>query len=288
MSKNILMMVSEWGYWGEELVGPVDACDGAGYKIEFITPTGKKPTPLSVSCAPGYTDPPLGRSVTSEEMGKKTVALDKSGRLDNPKSLESWFPIRAYPSSPTYLRDMEAYYKTVDKIVAEELPKYDALVIVGGSGALIDLANNSRLHELILGFTKLDKPVATECYGVTCLAFARNIREKKSIIWGKHVTGHPIDYDYLDGTGFEGPHAIDGSNKGFGDGYINFGPPFYPLEYILRDAVGPDGAFIGNVGHETSVLVDYPFITSRSTASSLECGKVLIRVLEEGLTRYGW
>ena len=288
MSKNILMMVSDWGYWGEELVGPVDACDGAGYKIEFITPTGKKPTPLSVSCAPGYVDPPLGRSVTSEEMGKKTVALDKSGRLDNPKSLADWFPIRAYPSSATYLRDMEAYYKTVDKIVDEELPKYDALVIVGGSGALIDLANNSRLHELILGFVKLNKPVATECYGVTCLAFARDIREKKSIIWGKHVTGHPIDYDYLDGTGFEGPHDLDGSNKGFGDGYINFGPPFYPLEYILRDAVGPDGAFIGNVGHETSVLVDYPFITSRSTASSLECGKVLIRVLEEGLTRYGW
>lgn len=288
MSKNILVMVSDWGYWGEELVGPVDACDGAGYNIEFITPTGKKPTPLSVSCAPGYIDPPLGRSVTSEEMGKKTVALDKSGRLDNPKSLADWFPLRAYPSSATYLRDMEAYYKTVDKIVEEELPKYDALVIVGGSGALIDLANNSRLHELILGFVKLDKPVATECYGVTCLAFARDIREKKSIIWGKHVTGHPIDYDYLDGTGFEGPHAIDGSNKGFGDGYINFGPPFYPLEYILRDAVGPDGGFIGNVGHETSVLVDYPFITSRSTASSLECGKLLIRVLEEGLKRYGW
>ena len=288
MSKNILVMVSDWGYWGEELVGPVDACDGAGYNIEFITPTGKKPTPLSVSCAPGYIDPPLGRSVTSEEMGKKTVALDKSGRLDKPKSLADWFPLRAYPSSETYLRDMEAYYKTVDKIVEEELPKYDALVIVGGSGALIDLANNSRLHELILGFVKLDKPVATECYGVTCLAFARDIREKKSIIWGKHVTGHPIDYDYLDGTGFEGPHAIDGSNKGFGDGYINFGPPFYPLEYILRDAVGPDGGFIGNVGHETSVLVDYPFITSRSTASSLECGKLLIRVLEEGLKRYGW
>lgn len=288
MSKNILVMVSDWGYWGEELVGPVEACDGAGYNIEFITPTGKKPTPLSVSCAPGYIDPPLGRSVTSEEMGKKTVALDKSGRLDNPKSLADWFPLRAYPSSETYLRDMEAYYKTVDKIVEEELPKYDALVIVGGSGALIDLANNSRLHELILGFVKLDKPVATECYGVTCLAFARDIREKKSIIWGKHVTGHPIDYDYLDGTGFEGPHALDGSNKGFGDGYINFGPPFYPLEYILRDAVGPDGAFIGNVGHETSVLVDYPFITSRSTASSLECGKLLIQVLEDGLKRYGW
>lgn len=290
MSKNILFLIPEWGYWGEELIGPLEACDSAGYNITFMTPTGKKPTPLSVSCTPGYVDPPLGRSVTSEEMARKTREVDASDILNNPKSLADWIPVRPYTSSATYLRDMEAYYKTLDKIVEEEIPQYDAMVIVGGSGAMVDLANNGRLHEVILGFYKLNKPIAAECYGVACLAFARDFREKKSIIWGKHVTGHPIDYDYLDGTGFEGPHALDGSNTGFGKdgGYINFGPPFYPLEFIMRDAVGPDGQFIGNVGHETSVLVDYPFITSRSTASSLKCGEMLVKVLEEGLTRYGW
>lgn len=102
------------------------------------------------------------------------------------------------------------------------------------------------------------------------------------------MTGHPIDYDYLDGTGFEGPHAPDGTNRGFGDGYINFGPPFYPLEYILRDAVGPTGEFIGNVGRPISVIVDYPFITSRSTAESAECGRMLVEVLDKGLVRSGW
>ncbi|MDJ0796494.1 MAG: type 1 glutamine amidotransferase domain-containing protein [Calothrix sp. MO_167.B12] len=286
--KNILFVLSEWGYWGEELIGPLEACDAAGYKITFVTPTGKKPTPLAVSMTPGYMDPPLGRSVTSEEYAEKTRQVNESNRLDNPQSLEAWFPLRAYPSSPTYLRDMETYYDKVDWIVANELVNYDALVIVGGSGALVDLANNSRLHELIMGFYKLNKPIAAECYGVSCLAFARDIREKKSLIWGKHVTGHPIDYDYLDGTGFEGKHSLDGSNKGFGDGFINFGPPFYPLEYILRDAVGPDGSYSGGVGHKTSVVVDYPFITSRSTASSAECGQKLVEVLEQGLTRYGW
>ncbi|AFY89929.1 type 1 glutamine amidotransferase domain-containing protein [Chroococcidiopsis thermalis] len=286
--KKILLVLSEWGYWGEELIGPLEACDAAGYDITFLTPTGKKPTPLSVSCSPGYIDPPLGRSVTSEEMAEKTRQVNESNRLDRPKNLASWIPQRPYPSSPTYLRDMEAYYMKLDKIVAEELGEYDALAIVGGSGAMIDLANNQRLHELILGFYKLNKPIAAECYGVACLAFARDFREKRSLIWGKHVTGHPIDYDYLDGTGFEGFHGVDGSNRRFGDGYINFGPPFYPLEFILRDAVGLDGAFIGNVGHQTSVLVDYPFITSRSTASSRECGRILVQVLEKGLTRYGW
>lgn len=286
--KRVIIAISEWGYWGEELIGPLEACDQAGYNVEFLTPSGVKPSPLSVSMRPGFIDPPQGRSVTSPEMAEKTRQLDQSGRLDRPRSLAEWFPRRPYPSSPTYLRDAEAYYRRIDAIVADELSKYDAIVVVGGSGAMIDLANNQRLHELLMGFVQLDKPVAAVCYGVACLAFARDPARKQSLIQGKRVTGHPIDYDYNDGTGFEGPHAADGSRKGFGDGYINFGPPFYPLEFILRDAVGPEGEFIGNVGHLSSVLVDYPFITARSTESSVGCGRALVDVLEHGLRRYGW
>lgn len=288
MTRNIIIVVSEWGYWGEELIGPLDACDKAGYEVTFVTPTGKKPTPLAVSMGTTYIDPPLGRTVVSEHYAKRTKEVYESNLTDYPKNLSEWFPMRPYPSSSNYLREMEAYYRRIDEIIDKELVNYDAMVIVGGSGAMMDLANNQRLHEMILGFYRLNKPIAAECYGVTCLAFARDFREKRSIIWGKHVTGHPTDYDYADGTGFEGNHAVDGSNTGFGNGYINFGPPFYPLEYILRDAVGPDGAFIGRVGHEISSLVDYPFITSRSTPDSSECGRLLIEVLENGLTRYGW
>lgn len=285
---QVLFVLSEWGYWGEELIGPLEACDARGYDIAFVTPTGQKPTPLTVSMDPEFTDPPLGRGVVSREMAEKTRAVHESTRLDNPRSLADWYPVRPYPSSPTYLREMEAYYARRQQVRDEELVNFDAIVVVGGSGALVDLANNQRLHDMIIGFCELDKPIACECYGVSCLPFAREIDTKQSLIQGKHVTGHCIDYDYLDGTGFEGPHAIDGSNKGFGDGYINFGPPFYPLEYILRDAVGPEGGFYGNVGRRTSVLVDYPFITSRSTASSVECGRLLIEVLEHGLRRHGW
>jgi putative intracellular protease/amidase len=286
--RKVIIAISEWGYWGEELIGPLEACDQAGYTVEFLTPTGKKPTPLAVSMSPGFIDPPQGRSVTSREMAEKTRKLHQSDRLNRPRSLAEWVPRRPYPSSPTYLRDMEAYYQTIDGIVSDQLTGYDALVIVGGSGAMVDLANNQRLHELLMGFVRLDKPVAAICYGVTCLAFARDLREKRSLIWGKHVTGHAIDYDYNDETGFEGPHALDGSNKGFGDGYINFGPPFYPLEFILRDATGPDGQYIGNVGHLVSALVDYPFITGRSTGDSVATGRLLVEVLEKGLRRYGW
>ena len=70
--------------------------------------------------------------------------------------------------------------------------------------------------------------------------------------------------------------------------YFNFDAPPFPLEYILRDTVGKNGKFHGNIGKATSVIVDYPFITSRSVESSDECGLMLAKVLKEGIKRYGW
>jgi putative intracellular protease/amidase len=275
MSRKILCVLSEWGFWGEELVGPLDAFDKQGYEVVFATNKGRRPQPLPPSMDPNYKDPPLGRGVTSEENARKTRELSESNRLGDPLNLSSWLPEMPYRSSPNYLREMESYNNRLDEIRREIEREYDAILIVGGSGPIIDLVNNRRVHELILMFYGLNRPVTAECYGVACLAFARNQDDRKSIIWGRHVTGHPIEYDYLDGTGFVGTD-------------INIGPPPYPLEYILRDAVGPDGQFHGNVGHEISVIVDYPFITGRSTGDSYTTGRVLVEVLEDGLHYYGW
>jgi putative intracellular protease/amidase len=131
------------------------------------------------------------------------------------------------------------------------------------------------VHELILAFVRADKPILAECYGVACLAFARDWENRTSIIAGKRVTGHCKEYDYKDGTGFVGSD-------------INMGPPPYPLEYILRDATAPGGAYVGNVGRVTSVIVDHPFVTARSTPDSFPAGRLLVDVLENGLRRHGW
>ena len=77
-------MLSEYGYWGEELIGPLETFDAAGYQVDFMTPTGKRPVAITVSMDPGYIDPPLGRSVTSAEVAEKVKALDSSPRLDHP------------------------------------------------------------------------------------------------------------------------------------------------------------------------------------------------------------
>lgn len=275
MSKRILVVLSEYGYWGEELVGPVEAFDARGYRITFATPTGKRAQALPPSYDPDYVDPPLGRSVTTRDMARKVREIDGSTRLDNPLSLQQLIPERPYFSSLNHLRELEEYHRLRDAAVGDLVAGFDALVIVGGSGPIVDLANNERLHEVVLAFTAADKPVLAECYGVSVLAFARDLETRASLLWGKHVTGHPKEYDYKDGTGFVG---VD----------FNMGPPPYPLEYILRDATGPEGGFHGNVGKETSVIVDYPFVTARSTPDSGPSGELLVQVLENGLRRHGW
>ena len=176
---------------------------------------------------------------------------------------------------------MEIYNQKI-VLAEEEVAKYDAMIIVGGSGPLFDLVNNQRVHDLILAFYRANKPIAAECYGVTCLAFARNIENRKSIIHGKRVTGHCLEYDYKDGTGY-----MEDRDK---PADFNMGPPPYPLEYILRDATGHCGEYIGNFGHPTSVIVDYPFVTGRSTPDSYLTGRKVIEVLDGNppLRRWGW
>jgi putative intracellular protease/amidase len=277
MTNTILCCLSEWGYWGEELVGPYDVLTDHGYQIDFMTRKGHKPLALDPSMQAGFFDPPLDKVVTSEHFAQRTREIDNSDLLDHPISLAAWFPQMPYFNSAGFGHALEDYYTKRDACW-RELDKYDALLLVGGSGPMVDMVNNERLHDVILGFLAKGKLIAAECYSVTCLAFARDWTDRKSIIAGKHVTGHAREYDYKDSTGFACPKVAD----------ANFGPPFYPLEYILRDAVGPDGQYHGGVGHTLSTILDYPFLTGRSTQDSQLVGELIIQVLEKGLRRYGW
>jgi putative intracellular protease/amidase len=64
--KKILTVLSEWGYWGEELVGPLEVLDKKGYSIDFMTNKGKRAHALPPSMQAGYFDPPLHKVVTDE------------------------------------------------------------------------------------------------------------------------------------------------------------------------------------------------------------------------------
>lgn len=272
--KKVLVVLSEYGFWGEELVGPLEVFDAQGYEAVFMTPKGGRAHALPPSMEAGYFDPPLRKVVTDEYYAQKSREIDASTRLDNPINLSEWFPERPYFSSDEFAHGLEEYY---NKRAAcwKELEQYDALLMVGGSGPLIDMVNNQRLHDVILGFKMQDKLIIAECYAVTCLAFAREWEDRKSIISGKHVTGHALEYDYKDGTGFLNTD-------------LNMGPPPYPLEFILRDATAPNGQYHGGVGKTQSTILDYPFLTGRSTQDSKLVGEIAVKALEGGLKRFGW
>jgi putative intracellular protease/amidase len=274
-TRKILAVMSEWGYWGIELVGPLKKLEAAGYSFDFVTPKGKRSPALPPSYDATYMDPPLGVCVTTPEDAALVKAFEATNRTDNPINLSTWFPERPYYSADSFLRKLEAYYEARKAAQADALAKYDAILLVGGSGPIIDMVNNQRVHDLVLGFHAADRPIGAICYGVATLVFARDVNERMPIIRGKHVTGHCIEYDYHDGTGFMGTD-------------FNMGPPPYVLEYILSDAVGPEGRYHGNFGKRTSVIVDYPFITARSLQCSHEFGERFVEVLDNGLTRSGW
>jgi putative intracellular protease/amidase len=272
--KRILTIVSNYGYWGVELTGPMAKLEAAGHELVFATPRGERPIALPPSYDPTYWDPPLATRVTTPEDAAQVLAFKDSPRLDGTINLRAWIPERPYVSSPDFSERQREY----ESVLAErerDLAQYDALMLVGGSGPILDMVNNQRVHDVILAFHRSDKPIAAICYGVACLLFARDMAERLPILRGKHVTGHCIEYDYHDGTGFVGTD-------------LNMGPPPYALEYMLRDAVGPEGGYQGNFGKRTSVLVDYPFITARSLQCSHEFGEQFVNVLDHGLRRYGW
>ena len=78
--KGVLIVLSEWGHWGEELIGPLETFDQSGYRVDFATPRVKRPTAPPPSMDPSYVDPPLGRSVTGEEVARKVKQLGGSDR----------------------------------------------------------------------------------------------------------------------------------------------------------------------------------------------------------------
>src|SRR3954471_1485171 len=111
MTKRILVVLSEYGYWGEELLGPLTAFDREGYRVDFVTATGKRAHALPPSLDPGDVDPPLGRGVTTPAVAVAARELDGSDRLDSPLDLRDLVPDRPYASVPEPLRAMEAYYR---------------------------------------------------------------------------------------------------------------------------------------------------------------------------------
>lgn len=252
-AKSVLVLATNYGSWGEELQAPWDVLKKAGHRVTLATPLGKKPLPLLVSVDPEFVDP---------IQKYKTNPPDVCARIKQLVDGNEWARPLKYADA--------------------KMEDYDAIVLTGGLGAMIDLCNNWQVHRLIMDAYRSNKLIGALCYAVTTLAFCRDkAREYKSIIWGKTVTAHPHAWDFY-GPEFDFTYDLYGAtpdNKGTDVHTPGF---LWPAEHVIRDAVGPKGRVIARVDanrESPEVAFDWPFVTGTSVESSIAYGEKIAEVL---------
>ncbi|MBD3176183.1 MAG: type 1 glutamine amidotransferase domain-containing protein [Armatimonadia bacterium] len=250
MSKKILVCATNYGVWAEELQAPWDALTDAGHELTIATYKGIKPLPLQISVDPEFMDPMQNYQVNPPEVCERTKALVQSDAWDNP-------------------------VKFKDANMAD----YDAIVMAGGLGAMLDMGNNQALHRLILAALEQGKLVASICYANAVLVFTRDPKNGyKSVIHGKKIAAHcrawdfDVDFTYDLWGATEGNKGTDLVSPGF----------LFPLQDLVTDAVGPEGECVYDetANREKPVVAyDAPFLTGLSVESSIAFGRKLVEVL---------
>ncbi|KKB38317.1 type 1 glutamine amidotransferase domain-containing protein [Bacillus thermotolerans] len=137
---------------------------------------------------------------------------------------------------------------------------YSAVVIVGGHGAMYDLARDEDLHAIINKIYDNGGIVAAECHGPAPLIWTMR-PNGKSIIDGKRVTGYP---DEIEPEGL--PEIL----------------PF-SLEQELRKIAQYDQGDLNEKAH--AVWADPQIVTSRDPFSSELMGEELVKALDNQKSR---
>jgi putative intracellular protease/amidase len=249
-ARRVLFIASNYGVWNEELQAPWDILTRAGHQLAIATPRGKKPLPLAASMDPDFIDPVQNYRVNTPEACQRMAELIAS---------DVW-------SAPLTIAGARA-------------SEYDVLVMVGGLGADLDLANNPDLHRLILDFYREGKLICAICFAVGALVFTRDPQNGyHSLIYRRQITAHPRDWDFMAKTGYQLYQAIE-DNRGtdlITPGFV------IPLQDVATDAVGPEGQCFSDPRtnrEHPSVVYDFPFITACSVESSIAFGEKIIEVL---------
>jgi len=251
MGKKVLVLATNYGTWGEELQAPWDALKKAGHKVTLATPLGKKPLPLAVSVDPNFVDPIINFATNPPDVCKRIKELTDGNEWANPIK-----------------------FKDAD------MKDYDAIVLTGGLGAMIDMCNNYNVHKLLKDSVKQDKLTCALCYAVSALVFARR-DDGKALIYGKKVTAHPASWDFY-GPNWDFTYDLYGATKDNAGTDVHTPGFLWPVEHLVRDAVGPKGQCIANEKanrEHPEVAFDWPFVTGTSVESSIAYGNKIVEVL---------
>jgi putative intracellular protease/amidase len=246
---RVLIGATNYGSWAEEVQAPWDALTKAGHEVTLATPRGLKPLPLAVSVDQDFVDPIQNVKVNPPEVCERARELVAG---------QDW-------ASPVPFGQAS-------------MDSFDALVLTGGPGATIDIANHPDVHRLILEAQEADKLIGAICYAVGALVFARDPKTNASVVRGKTITAHPRAWDFKADLSYDlyQPTADNEGTNVVTPGFL------FPLQDLAIDAVGPDGTVSSSP--ETSrerpdVQFDWPFVTACSVESSVAYGEKLLYVL---------
>jgi hypothetical protein len=146
------------------------------------------------------------------------------------------------------------------------------------------MGNNFNAHKLIMDAYRSNKLIGALCYSVSTLVFCRDPKNQhRSMIWGKKITAHPAAWDFY-GPEWDFTYDLYGAtpdNKGTDVHTPGF---LWPLEPLVRDAVGPEGKCIARENatrNDPEVAYDWPFVTGTSVESSIAYGKKIVEVLAQ-------
>ena len=149
---------------------------------------------------------------------------------------------------------------------------------------MLDMANNYNLHKLIMDAYYDGKLIGSLCYAVATLVFCRDPKnEYKSIINGKRIVCHPHAWDFY-GPDYDFTFEMYGETEDNKRTDVHTPGFLYPEEYIIKDAVGPNGAAISRVKcnrDDMEAEFDWPFVTACSVESSRAYGQLLVKVLDK-------
>ncbi|MCM3122800.1 MULTISPECIES: type 1 glutamine amidotransferase domain-containing protein [unclassified Mesobacillus] len=134
--------------------------------------------------------------------------------------------------------------------------EYDVVLVVGGHGAMYDLAKNEDLHNIMNKIHDAGGIVAAECHGPAPLVFAKR-PNGESFIAGKKVTGYPDEMEP--------------------EGLLDILP--FSLEQEMRKISEYDQGDLEKTGH--AVWADEQLVTSRDPFSSELMGEELVKALEK-------
>lgn len=210
---QVLFVVSEEGYWGEECIEPLTTLSANGVDVDVATPSGNRPS----------IDP---RSIDPEEVGEETAREVREihqtdDRIENPKPL-----------------------------AAVDADLYDAVVFPGGHGTVWDVNQDAHARRLLAeAVTGEDGVALVICHAVGLLAFTRPHGDP--LVNGRDVTGFPDAWeDQLvdDNERIEGrklPYRVEAEVRAAGANW--------DAELDAESSVTTDGDLITARGPDSSV-----------------------------------